>query len=149
MNVEIGTEAAQFLFWEYINWIFVAVYTYIRILQLNNHFSRRPGHCKVRTFPCGKISRISLSYSHRPDNTSGQVQLFKHKVSSRQGLTNTSNVYSVSTPSLWKDLQIISICICLCFRWRKLAGRGRCWSGSVTVHMYTLKSAIRPPLEIG
>jgi hypothetical protein len=27
MNVEIGTEAVQFLFWEHINGIFVAVYS--------------------------------------------------------------------------------------------------------------------------
>ncbi len=27
MNVETATEAAQFLYWKYINWMFVAVYT--------------------------------------------------------------------------------------------------------------------------
>jgi hypothetical protein len=29
MNVDIGTEATQFLFWENINGIFVAVYIYL------------------------------------------------------------------------------------------------------------------------
>jgi hypothetical protein len=39
MWVEIGTEAAQFLFWEYKNWIFVAVQQ-LYIIQHNLKWSR-------------------------------------------------------------------------------------------------------------
>ncbi len=35
MNVEIATEAVQFLFWEYINRIFVAVYMPISTILEN------------------------------------------------------------------------------------------------------------------
>ncbi len=45
MNVEIGTEAAQFRLWELINWIFVALYVYLLhiIRQLQKHTIRVQG----------------------------------------------------------------------------------------------------------
>jgi hypothetical protein len=40
MNVEIGTEASQFLFWEYINGIFGAVHDILKKHALNVFFAR-------------------------------------------------------------------------------------------------------------
>jgi hypothetical protein len=39
MNGEIGTEAAPFLFWEYVNGIFVAVYHLVRLSSQSRHLS--------------------------------------------------------------------------------------------------------------
>ena len=99
-------------------------FTYVRILQI---LPDKWQNGKVRTLSCGKKSRCifsKLKSQTRQYETRGPVKFFNHEVSSRQGLTSTSNVNSVSTPSLWKDLQIISICLSLCFSSRKLAARG-------------------------
>ncbi len=38
MNVEIGNEAAQFHFWEYINWILFAVYSNLKVKMPESGF---------------------------------------------------------------------------------------------------------------
>ncbi len=49
MNVEIATEAAQFLFWEYINRNFFAVKDKKDVKQRNNIFICKKGCLKFKT----------------------------------------------------------------------------------------------------